>query len=258
MKNRIRQVLVVVLGIAQLITNGLASNNVGQVSDSFTTAFIPAGITFAVWGPIYLGLTAYAIYQALPGQQDREIHRRIGWLAALAALGNAVWTPLFVAYQITVSFVVIVLMLVTLATIFVQLRDMRGDLNNADRWAVMIPFSGYFAWITIATIANAITALISWGWGGAGIDAGTWSSLLIVVGTLIASAMIFYSQGHAGIFAYTAVLVWAFIGVWMANAAQYPVVGMLSLTAAAVVVVVTALRFWNTPERNTQQQALAS
>lgn len=263
MQDRVRQTLNAVLGVVQVITNyfasaGFGGNDVGQVSDSFTTAFVPAGLTFAVWGPIYLGLTAYAIYQALPGQESREIHRRVGWLAAGAAFLNAIWTPLFVALQVTISLIVIVSLLATLAAIFVQLRAMRGNLTHADRWAVMIPFSGYFAWITIATVANVTTMLLSWGWTGGGIDAGTWSALLVVVGTLIASGMIFYSRGHAGTFAYTAVLVWAFVGVYLGNGENYPTVGVIALAAAASVVVVTVLRFWHTPERDAQRQALAS
>ena len=78
MTDRRRQLLVVILSVTQLITNFGATNS-GEVSDSFFTYLIPAGYTFAVWGPIYLGLIAYAVYQALPGQAERTIHRRIGW-----------------------------------------------------------------------------------------------------------------------------------------------------------------------------------
>jgi benzodiazapine receptor len=248
-RNTLRQVLNVVLGIAQLATNavggaGINGRSVGSVSDSFTTAFIPAGLTFAVWGPIYIGLTAYVVYQALPGQRDRTVHQRVGWLAAGAAACNAMWTPLFVTENFTLSLVVMLGLLTCLASIFVVLRRMRGELTMADRWAVMIPFSGYFAWITVATVANVTTTLLALGWGGAGLSDPTWAVVATVAAAAITTAMIVYSGGHAGIFAYTAVLIWAYVGVYLGNGAQYPIVGIVALGSAALVTLATAWRFW--------------
>ena len=90
MQDRLRQVLNVILGLTQLTTNtiwgagffGVAT--VGAVSDSYSTFFTPAGYTFAVWTPIYIGITAYAIYQALPNQRERDVHRRIGLVDCLS------------------------------------------------------------------------------------------------------------------------------------------------------------------------------
>ena len=53
MQDRVRLILNVVLAVTQLISNyfasaGFGGNDVGQVSDSFTTAFIPAGLTFEI------------------------------------------------------------------------------------------------------------------------------------------------------------------------------------------------------------------
>jgi translocator protein len=253
MQDRIRQATNVVLAITQLITNaiggaGINGQSIGSVSNSFSNAFVPAGVTFSVWGPIYLGLTAYAIYQALPGQHDRTIHRRVGWLAAGAAVGNAVWTPLFVTGNVTISMVVMLGMLAALAAIFVILRDLRGTLTTADRWAVMIPFSGYFAWITVATVANVTTTLLSWGWDGAGVSDAVWSVMAIVAATFVTTAMIIYSKGHAGTLVYAAVLVWAFVGVYLGNADKSMMVGVVALGAAAVVTLMTMWRFWQSPQ----------
>ncbi|MEO0563871.1 MAG: hypothetical protein AAF125_17330, partial [Chloroflexota bacterium] len=223
MNDQTRQFANVFFAVAQLFTNSpvfptlFGLPNVGDLSDTYVTAFIPAGLTFAVWGPIYLGITAYAVYQALPGQREREIHRRVGPLALVAAVTNTLWTPLWLAQYVTASLVVIVVMLITLASIFVILRDMRGQLTRADQWCVAIPFSGYFAWINIATAANVTTMLMAWGWDGGGIPAPVYSAAVQLVAVAIASVMIIYSRGHAGTYAYTAVLVWAFVGVFLGN-----------------------------------------
>ncbi len=57
--------------IATIAVNGLANalpingQTTGEVSDRFSVYFVPAGYVFSIWGLIYLGLIAYAIYRAL-------------------------------------------------------------------------------------------------------------------------------------------------------------------------------------------------
>ncbi|MFZ4816853.1 MAG: hypothetical protein ACOYL5_20120 [Phototrophicaceae bacterium] len=273
MRDRTRQTLNIVFAVLQLITNGIGGAgalgfiDVGSVSDKFFTYFIPAGYTFAVWGPIYFGLTAYAIYQALPGQTTREVHRRVGWIAAAVAFGNAIWTPIFIilganpsAANILPALVVIALMLVGLATIFVRLRQLEGSLTRADRWLVQVPFSGYFAWITAATVLNAIIALMTLGQPTAflGISGAVWSAILQAVTVLIAGGMIFLSAGNHGTVAYTAVLIWAFVGVYVGNSPRAAVAGYAALAAVVLIVAFAVLRLIrsvHTPAANTVQAA---
>lgn len=263
MRDTIRQAANVIFAIAQLFTNSVLFANlfglpqVGELSDTYQTAFIPTGLTFAVWGPIYLGITAYAIYQALPSQRERTIHRQIGWFALLAAIMNTVWTPLWLLQQVSLALVIIVILLISLATIFVRLRNMRGSLTRADQWMVAIPFSGYFAWINIATAANVTTMLIAIGWNGAGISAAVWSAIVQVVALAIAAVMVMYSRGHAGTYAFAAVLVWAFVGVYLGNNAQSALVGTVALIAAATVTLVTLWRMARPANHNTPQPAAA-
>lgn len=260
MNDRTRQISVVVLSVVQIITNTLAGigiglpSDVGSISDSFSNFFTPAGITFSVWTPIYIGLTLYAIYQALPGQATRTIHRRIGWLAVSAAAANALWTPVFVlagnydteGFQpifIFLSLAIMVWLLVTLVTIFVRLRNM-DDLTTTDKALVEVPFYGYLAWITVATVANVTLTLITLGWEGT--QAGAiWSVVAIVAAVLITSGVILYSRGSWGTGAYLAVLVWAFVGVYLGNSEQSMLVGVVALLAAVTLVGVAGFRFMN-------------
>ena len=261
MNDRTRQISVVVLSIVQIFTNTLAGigiglpTDVGSISDSFSNFFTPAGITFSVWTPIYIGLTLYAIYQALPGQATRTIHRRIGWLAVSAAAANALWTPVFVlageygtaSFQpafIFLSLAIMAWLLVTLITIFVRIRNAQVDLTTTDKALVQVPFYGYFAWITVATVANVTLSLITLGWEGT--QAGPlWSVVAIVAAVLIASGVILYSRASWGTVAYLAVLVWAFVGVYLGNSAASMLVGVVALAAAAILIGVTGFRFIN-------------
>lgn len=252
MRDRIRQSLNIVFGILQLLTNAIGGAGlfgfpeVGSVSDSFYTYLIPAGYTFAVWAPIYIGLTAYMIYQALPNQKERLIHRRIGWIAAWVALGNAVWTPLFLSGGTSPTFmvlfpsvVVIALMLTGLAMIFVRLREMDSTLTTADRWCVQIPFSGYYAWVTVATVINIVTTVMTLGNTTTlfGIGGAVWSVVLQIVAMLIALGMIAYSRGNHGMIAYALVGIWAFIGVYNGNISRAEIAGITALIVASAIII---------------------
>jgi hypothetical protein len=258
MRDRLRQSLNIVFGILQLLTNAIGGAGlfgfpeVGSVSDSFTTFLIPAGYTFAVWGPIYIGLTIYMVYQALPNQKERLIHRRIGWVAAWVALGNSIWTPIFISGGTSPSFmvllpsvIVIALMLAGLATIFVRLREMDNTLTVADRWCVQIPFSGYYAWVTVATVINTVTLLMTLGSTTQllGIEGPMWSAILQAIAMLIAVSMIAYSQGNHGMVAYALVAIWAFVGVYNGNVSRAQIAGTSALIVVSVIALFALGRF---------------
>jgi hypothetical protein len=76
-----RQVAVVIAYAAMVIVNNQANaqpingQNTGEISDRFAIYFVPAGWVFAIWLPIYLGLGAYAIYQATRAQRTNPLLR---------------------------------------------------------------------------------------------------------------------------------------------------------------------------------------
>ena len=78
-----RQSLTIALVLATIAVNGLANalpingQQTGEISDRFQTYFTPAGYVFSIWGVIYLGLLAYAVFQALPRQRDSAVLRAI-------------------------------------------------------------------------------------------------------------------------------------------------------------------------------------
>ncbi|MEM9261723.1 MAG: tryptophan-rich sensory protein, partial [Bacteroidota bacterium] len=54
-----------ILLVLYAITNAglLGDNPVGSTSRDTSPLIVPAGYAFAIWGPIYLGLIAFPIYQ---------------------------------------------------------------------------------------------------------------------------------------------------------------------------------------------------
>jgi len=92
----VRQAINVLAVVATLVVNGLANalplngHLTAEISDLFKVYFVPAGYVFAIWGLIYVGLIAFAVYQAMPSHRENPRLRRIGYGFALSCLANIV------------------------------------------------------------------------------------------------------------------------------------------------------------------------
>jgi hypothetical protein len=70
---------------ATIVMNALASllplngRTTGEISDSFSLVFVPAGYVFSIWGLIYLAVVGFAVFQALPSQQSNPRVAATGW-----------------------------------------------------------------------------------------------------------------------------------------------------------------------------------
>jgi hypothetical protein len=256
MNDRLRQIAVLVFAIAQ-VAIGYFSNrwfdpNVGEVSNSFENYFTPAGITFAVWGYLYLIVIAYAIYQMLPAQRERTLHRRIGGWVALGCAASTLWPPVFSmaglygTSEFRIGFVwlsvlLIAVLAISLIMVVVQLRGLRDVMTRTDQWLVALPFLSYLAWASVATIANVTTLLIALGWDP-GANGAFWSTVMIIVATVIVIGVLFYSRSHVGIIGFAAVIVWALLGIYLGNKDESALVGMTALIATGVVTLFTLWR----------------
>jgi hypothetical protein len=234
----IRQWINVIAVIATIVINGLANalpiNGVttGEISDGFDVYFVPAGYVFSIWGLIYLGLVAFAVYQVLPSQRDNPRLRRIGYLFALSSVANIAWIFLWHYQQFVPTLVAMVTLLLSLIAIYLRLRSgvSRERVSTAERWAVWVPFSVYLGWITVATIANVTVVLEYLNWDGWGIAPEVWAVIMLVVATVVALTMA-ATRGDA---AFLAVIVWAFVGIAVAQAGE-PLVVTTAWALAAVV-----------------------
>jgi benzodiazapine receptor len=167
MKDILRQIFVVLTILVTIVINGLANAlpinglNTGQISDRFQVYFVPAGYVFSIWGLIYLGLIAFAIFQALPSQRENPRLRATGWWISLSGLANSAWILLWHYEQFPLTVIVMLVLLATLIVTYLRLGIGRTAVPTAETWAARLPFSVYLGWITVATIAN-ITALLNY------------------------------------------------------------------------------------------------
>jgi benzodiazapine receptor len=213
------------------LANALPINGVttGEVSDSFPVYFVPAGYVFAIWGLIYLGLLAFVIYQLLPRQRENRRLERIGGWFALGCLANAAWIFFWHYGIFPVTLILMLILLVSLLVIYLRLNIGREQVSRAEKWLVDVPFSIYLGWITVATVANVTDVLYDLGWNGAPLSPPIWAVIMLAVATVLAVAMSLTRRDIA----YVLVIVWAFVGIAVKQAAT-PLVAWSAWVLAAV------------------------
>jgi TspO/MBR family protein len=243
-----RQTVVVASFLSTLVANGLAATGLlgglstEQIATRYPIYFLPANFTFGIWGIIYLSLGAYAVFQALPSQRERPLHRSLGWLVAITGLFNSLWLIAFQNTWFVASMFAMTGLLVTLIVIYRRLDGSRTTGTITDRALVALPFSLYLGWITVATIANAAYVLFDAGWSGFGLVGSAWAIIMLVVATILT----LFILGTRTDVAYLLVVVWAFFGVWVRQAntpsvaATAGVASILLLAAAAITLVLRA------------------
>lgn len=234
-KDTWRQIANILSVVLALTVNILASSlplngqNTGEISDRFQVFFVPAGYVFSIWGVIFIGWIAFAVYQALPGQKESPRLRKLGYLFALSGLFNAAWLFCWHYNQFGLSVLVMLGLLGLLIASYLRLDVGRTPVGTAEKWCVDVPFSIYLGWITVATVANVTTLLYYVNWNGFGIAPETWAVIMILVASLVGLLMALTRRDAAYLF----VLVWSFAGIAVKQAAV-PMVANAAWAAAVV------------------------
>ncbi|MDR6223472.1 tryptophan-rich sensory protein [Methanococcoides alaskense] len=229
------KIIVLVTFLAMAIINALANilpiNGIttGQISESYPNLFAPAGLKFAIWGLIYLLLAGYTLYllgifQGNTNTVKTELLRKTGILFSISSIANATWIFSWHYQLIPLSMLLMVVILVCL--ILINQTTNNEQLSKKEYFFIRLPFSVYFGWITVATIANATVLLVSLGWKGFGLTEANWAVIMIFVGLIIGVATMLKNRDIA----YGLVIVWAYAGILLKHMSpegfgyQYPAV----------------------------------
>lgn len=217
--------------LAMIAVNALANilpiNGIttGQISDSYPNLFTPAGVTFSIWGLIYLLLGAYTVYQTGFIKNDflkknANFFRKLNIYFVLSSLANIVWIFAWHYKQIGLATVLIISMLILLIKIADLLKTVK--CNFTQQLIIKTPFSIYFGWITVATIAAITTFLVSVGWDGFGISQQIWTMVVLIVGAAVGVARMFSDNNKT----YGLVFIWAYVGIYIKHTASANFNGM--------------------------------
>jgi len=234
-KENFLKIFVAFTYLAMIVVNALSNilpingNNTGQVSNSYPNLFAPSALTFSIWGLIYFLLAAYTLYQfglfqKDGGQKNASLFAQVGTYFAVTSLANILWIFSWHYHLIALSLVFMLVILFYLIKINSILR--KEKFIPKENFFIKAPFSVYFGWITVATIANVTTLLVSLNWNGWGISPAIWTIIILIVGALIG---LYRTLNDKNIF-YGLVFIWAYFGIWfkhtsaMGFGGQYPAV----------------------------------
>ena len=229
--------------VMNVLSNALPINGqtMPEISAKYPSLFTPAGFTFSIWGVIYLVLLVFVVWQALPAQRSDDRVAAISRSFQLNCLLNGVWLVVWHYDLLALSFLVMLGILATLILIYRSLRSGSHSTPPARYLALVMPFSLYTGWITLATIANASAMQTGFGWDNIGLSAIQWTFLkLAVAGAIGASLVLKYRDPVFG-----AVVVWGAYGISVMQSATPAVAGAaitLSLLTAILVAIELASR----------------
>ena len=222
-----------VMIVMNYLANALPLNgkNTGAISDGFPNLFVPAGITFSIWGVIYLLLLVFCVTQFTSTNQD--VVSRIGWLFAVTCIFNALWIVTWHYGRLPLSVIVMLGLLISLIWINIIVKDLPSGLIKA-------AFGIYLGWICIATIANVTALLVTYNWSGFGLSEETWTIIMIIIGALITSLALWrLDNPFIGLS-----VVWAFAGIMIKRQVDYRTIFIVAAVAIGVVALMLLLAFF--------------
>jgi hypothetical protein len=219
--------------VMNYLANALPLNNktTGALSDALPNLFVPAGLTFSIWGIIYLLLAAFCIIQFK--ESNQAVIEKIGWMFSISCLLNAVWIVTWHYQRIPVSLLIMAGLLITLIYINMVIHDLPLGVIKA-------AFGIYLGWICIAIIANVTALLVHYNWNAFGISEVTWTIIMITAGVLIVSlALLRLQNPFIGLS-----VIWAFLGIYLKRQDDYRTIAVSAIVALAVVAIITLLGFF--------------
>lgn len=204
----------------------------GELSDKYANLFVPTGLTFSIWGVIYLALLGFTLYQvgnlfSTKASRANTITGQIGIWYFVSSLLNAIWIIVWHYELVPVSVAVMLLLLVSLLILNFGITNIAHPMTGTERFLTKAPFGLYLGWICVATIANVTAWLTGIRWQG-GFEQDTWAVIMICAGTAIALfAAVRMRNGYLSL-----AVVWAFAGIVLKRLETEPLFYSIVFVAA--------------------------
>jgi len=251
MNTRRSQIILSVLNLVgflgTVVVNGLATalpiNNktTGELSDKYPNLFVPAGLTFSIWGIIYLLLAMFAVYSlvsAIKGGSRASFVNKIGAVFFLSCIANTGWIFAWHYEFVPLSLAIMLLLLGFLLAIYMRLGIGKKGPTKKEQYLVHLPFSVYLGWITVATIANVTILLVNANWNRFGLSEQFWAVAVIVVAIGITLSVLLRRQDIY----YALVVDWALVGILIKRlGSSVPAESVIAVTVIGLVVVTAGI-----------------
>ncbi len=187
------------------VINGLSQK---EISDMYQTLITPAPSTFSIWSVIYTFLIISIIVMIIKNK-DSYYGRAIDEISSLFWLScalNIVWIISFSYNLIGLSTIFIFAFLIVMVLIVERI----GKIQNKNRFMLPITFGLYSGWLFIATVVNIAAWLVKIEWGGLGISAEIWASVILLVAVGLTLIVILKTKNAI----FPLPIAWAYFGIY--------------------------------------------
>lgn len=249
---------VIISFLAMILVNVLAETipingmTTGQVSALYPNLFTPANYTFSIWMLIYLLLAGYVLYQAGLFHKNSSSHaslcNTVGVYFSVSCLFNICWILAWHYEMIAICLIIIVVLMVCVLQIVQIVRE--KSLTLKESFFLKLPFSVYFAWLTIAVIGNMTVYLVSLEWDGFNKIEPIWTIVVLLAGLAIGLKEVLKNNDATFGFVY----IWSYTGILVKHVSssgfngQYPgiitvlIVSIILFVPSSVYVFITSLK----------------
>lgn len=228
-------VAAIAFAVAPFITPPFTGYEPGQFPvDIPRPAIQPAGYAFAIWSVIYLWLIAHAAY-GLWKRPDDPAWARVRPALTVALVLGTVWLAIAGASPVWATAVILVMAAAAILA-FLQAP------TEPDRWILSAPLAIFAGWLTAASLVSS--GILLAGYGYTGNEEAAYDMLGVI---LILTPLVQSRKPRMPVYSLT--VVWALVGVAVANWGSGTYVAWAALGIAALVLVAVGW-LWRRGQRN--------
>lgn len=191
-----------------------------------------AGYAFSIWGVIYAGLVAFAIYQSLPSTKETPGLRALGWPSVVAMAGCGLW---LIAAVYDIKLATMLIIIGSAVALCIPLSRRYPVQHQREFWLVAAPLSMLAGWLTVASAINTLTVLTGWGIINASTAPG-WAAGGVIAVVLLGAGVAAASKNWI----YPLPIAWGLAAVWVAEQTDRPTVAIMAAGGAALLVAMAA------------------
>ncbi len=216
-------------------------STMSDISGRYENYFTPAGYAFSIWGLIYISLLAFVIYQIRVMQNkvsDKIIIETGPWFI-ISCFANCLWIIAWLNDYLLFSVMLMFILLISILTIILKNNMELQRLPVGKKLYTWWPFAIYAGWVSVASIANIAAFLTKIGWNGFGIEAETWTIIMII----IAGALNVIVTWNRNMPLFSVVGIWALMAIAVANDGRSEMVymGAIAISGALLLNIILKL-----------------
>lgn len=238
----------IIIPIICLIILALLSTGQGDYLQIFEPAglesFIdPINFAFAIWGPIFLLLIIFVVYQ-LRGLFKGRINQvetnyidQVSIYFMLSTIMTSFWYAFWLYRIIWLATIFMILYLISLLIGYIRLKINLVERNKTQKIAITIPWSMYTAWVTAATIVSITTFLVSIGFNNPPFILSDiyWAVVVLVVVLIVYTATLLTRKDYV----FGVVGIWVLLGIMFERLVASVVVFEIVITSIIGIIVLS-------------------